>query len=234
MAGDGLNHPLLLSTELGLDEIMIMGQSVEFKHVFYTWMAVAILSILGLIIQKKLKMVPTGAQNVMETVIGGLEDFIVNNVGEAGRRFTPILSSIFIFIITMNLMGLVPGCDAATANINTTAAMAILVFIYYNVVGIRSWGPGYIKHFMGPKKALVPLMLPIELISHLARILSLTLRLFGNIRGEELVLVIFFTLAPLFSTLPIYFLFGLAKSLQAFIVFMLFMIYLKGSIEHAH
>lgn len=234
MAGDGLNHPLLLSTKFGLDEVVIMGQSVEFKHVFYTWLAVAILAVLGLVIQKRLKMVPTGAQNVMETIIGGLEDFIVGNIGEAGRRFAPILCSIFIFIITMNLMGLVPGCDAATANINTTAAMAVIVFLYYNAVGLRRWGPGYIKHFMGPKKALVPLMLPIELISHLARILSLTLRLFGNIRGEELVLVIFFTLAPLFSTLPIYFLFGLAKSLQAFIVFMLFMIYLKGSIEHAH
>lgn len=234
MAGDGLNHPLLLSTKLGLDEVMINGQMVEFKHVFYTWLALGILVLVGLVVRRNLKMVPTGAQNVLESLIGGLEDFIVTNIGEAGRRFVPLLCSIFLFILTMNLMGLVPGCDAATANINTTAAMAIFVFLYYNAVGLRRWGPGYIKHFMGPMLPLAPLMLPLEIISHCARPLSLTLRLFGNIRGEELVLVIFFTLAPLFSTLPIYFLFGLAKSLQAFIFFMLTMIYLKGAIEHAH
>lgn len=234
MAGDGLNHPLLLSTKLGLDEIMINGQMVEFKHVFYTWFALALLVIVGLIVRRNLKMVPTGAQNVLESLIGGLEEFIVINIGEAGRRFVPLLCSIFLFILVSNLLGLVPGCDASTANINTTAAMAVCVFVYYNAVGLRRWGPGYIKHFMGPMLPLAPLMLPLEIISHCARPLSLTLRLFGNIRGEELVLVIFFTLAPLFSTLPIYFLFGLAKSLQAFIFFMLTMIYLKGAIEHAH
>lgn len=234
MAGDGLNHPLLLSTKLGLDEMMINGQMVEFKHIFYTWFALALLILLGLVVRRNLKIVPSGAQNIMESLIGGLEGFIVANIGEAGRRFVPILCSLFLFILTMNLLGLVPGCDAATANINTTAAMAIFVFVYYNAVGLRRWGPGYIKHFMGPMLPLAPLMLPLELISHCARPLSLALRLFGNIRGEELVLVIFFTLAPLFSTLPIYFLFGLAKSLQAFIVFMLALIYLKGAIESAH
>lgn len=234
MAGDGLNHPLLLSTELGLDQIVINGQVVEFRHVFYTWLALAILVVVGLLVRRNLKMVPTGTQNVLETIIGGLEEFIVANIGEAGRRFVPILCSIFLFLFTMNIMGLVPGCDAATANINTTAAMAIFVFLYYNAVGLRRWGPGYINHFTGPMKALIPLMLPLEIISHLARPISLTLRLFGNIRGEEMVLLIFFTLAPLFSTIPIYFLFGLAKTLQAFIFFMLTMIYLKGAVEHAH
>ncbi len=234
MAGGSLNHPVLLSTKLGMDEAVIFGQHVEIKHIFYTWLTIAILAVIGLVVTRRLKMVPTGGQNVLETLIGGLEGFIVSNIGEAGRRFTPLLCGMFMFLLVMNLMGLLPGCDAASANINTTAAMAVVVFVCYNAVGLRTWGPGYIKHFMGPKKALIPLMLPIELISHLARLLSLTLRLFGNIRGEELVLVIFFTLAPLFSTLPIYFLFALAKSLQAFIVFMLTMIYLKGAIEHAH
>lgn len=234
MAGDGLNHPLLISSKLGLDELVINGQVVEFKHVFYTWMALAILLVIGLLVRRNLKMVPTGTQNVLETIIGGLEGFIVTNMGEAGRRFVPILCSIFLFVLTMNILGLVPGCDASTANINTTAALGIFIFLYYNAVGLRRWGPKYIKHFMGPMLPLAPLMLPLEIISHCARPLSLTLRLFGNIRGEELVLVIFFTLAPLFSTLPIFFLFGLAKSLQAFIFFMLTMIYLKGAIEEAH
>jgi F-type H+-transporting ATPase subunit a len=133
-----------------------------------------------------------------------------------------------------NLLGLVPFFDAPTANINTNAALALFVFLYYNYVGLRRWGPGYIKHFMGPMKALIPLMLPIELISHLARPLSLTLRLFGNIRGEEIVLLLFFAMAPIVATFPIYFLFFIAKCLQAFIFYMLAMIYLQGAMEEAH
>ena len=106
----------------------------------------------------------------------------------------PILANIFIFIWFMNLTGLVPGFDAPTANINTNAAMAVIVFLYYNYWGVRAHGLGYIKHFMGPIPALSPLMLILEIISHCARPLSLTLRLFGNIRGEEIVLVLLFSL----------------------------------------
>ena len=146
----------------------------------------------------------------------------------------PILATIFLFIATMNYLGLMPGCDAPTANINTNAAMAVFVFAYYNYIGIKTWKAGYIKHFLGPVGFLAPLMLVLETISHLARPLSLTLRLFGNIRGEEIVLILLFMLAPVASTVPMYFLFFLAKSIQALIFFMLTMIYLKGAVEHAH
>ena len=179
-------------------------------------------------------MVPGGMQNVFETIIGGLEDFTVKNIGEEGRRVFPFICSLFIFILVMNYIGLIPGCDAATANVNTNAAMALSVFLYYNYIGIKKWGFGYIKHFMGPMPALAPLMLVLETVSHIARPLSLTLRLFGNIRGEEIVLVLLFVLAPVLGTLPMYFLFILGKTIQAFIFFMLTMIYLKGSLEHAH
>ena len=131
-------------------------------------------------------------------------------------------------------MGLVPGFDAPTANMNTNAAMALFVFCYYNYVGLRNWGPGYIKHFMGPMLPLAPLMLPIEFVSHIARPVSLTLRLFGNIRGEEIVLLLFFSMAPIYATFPTYFLFLIAKTLQAFIFYMLTMIYLQGAMAHAH
>ena len=112
--------------------------------------------------------------------------------------------------------------------------MALFVFLYYNYVGLKTWGPRYIKHFMGPMLPLAPLMLPIELVSHTARPLSLTLRLFGNIWGEEIVLVLFFSMAPIVATIPIYFLFGLAKSMQAFIFFLLTMIYLNAAMDEAH
>ena len=221
-----LEHPFLFSTLLGIGE--------DYKHIFYTWCAMAILFIAAFILRGKLKMVPTGLQNVVEVIIGGLEDFTVSIVGEKGRKIFPILCGCFLFILVMNLLGLVPGCDAPTANVNTNAAMALFVFCYYNYVGLRNWGPRYIKHFMGPMLPLAPLVLPIELVSHAARPLSLTLRLFGNIRGEEVMLIMFFLMAPIVATLPIYFLFLLVKVLQAFIFYMLTMIYLKGAMEHAH
>ena len=161
-------------------------------------------------------------------------------MGEKGRRFVPLLCGIFIYIFAMNLLGLVPGFDAPTANLNTTVSVALCVFIYYNYVGLRQWGPHYVKHFTGSNKALVPLMFPIEIISHLARPLSMSLRLFGNIFGEEMTLLIFFSFGAsvfvgvLFGTVPLYFLFLLGKTLQAFILFILTMIYLQGAVEHAH
>jgi F-type H+-transporting ATPase subunit a len=221
-----IQHPVLLSTLLGIAE--------PYKHVFYTWCAMIFLFVVGYLLRGKMKLVPTGLQNVMEVLIGGLEEFTVATIGDKGRKIFPLLCAIFLFILAQNLLGLIPGCDAPTANINTNAAMALFVFCYYNFVGLRKWGPGYIKHFMGPMLPLAPLMLPIEAVSHLARPVSLTLRLFGNIRGEEIVLLLFFTMAPLAATLPSYFLFLMAKTLQAFIFFMLTMLYLQGSMEHAH
>ncbi len=224
MAG-GVEHPILLSEVLGIAE--------AHKHIFYTWMAIIVIAALGFCVRKT-KLVPTGMQNVLESLIGGLEDYTVLTIGEQGRSVYPYLGGIFIFIVVQNLLGLIPACDAPTANINTTAAMAITTFIYYHWVGIKTWGFKYINHFLGPMLPLAPLMLILEIISHCARPLSLTLRLFGNIRGEEIVLVMFFAIAPVATTLPVYALFLLAKVLQGFIFYMLTMLYLKGSLEHAH
>jgi F-type H+-transporting ATPase subunit a len=223
----GLPHQIVpgIITNLGFE---------PYIHVFMTWVVMLLLFIVGFAVSRNLKMVPGRLQNLMEVIIGGLEDFVVTNIGEDGRKVFTVLCVLFIFILPSNLLGLVPGFDAPTANVNTNAAMAIFLFGYYNWIGIKRWKFGYIKHFMGPVAFLAPLMLVLELISHLARPLSLTLRLFGNIKGEEIVLILMFALAPVFGSLPMYFLFILAKSIQAFIFFMLGMIYLKGSLEHAH
>jgi F-type H+-transporting ATPase subunit a len=244
MAG-GLEHPLVIFRELNIllganpadPGPGVVHSALNWPvptHTWFMWLAMVILIGLSLAVRRKLTLVPSGLQNVFEVIIGGLEDFVVSNVGEEGRKVYPLLITLFLFILVMNLLGLVPGCDAPTANINTNAAMAIILFTYYNYIGIKKWGPGYIKHFMGPMPALAPLMLVLELISHIARPISLTLRLFGNIRGEEIVLILLFLLSPIWGTLPMYFLFILAKVIQAFIFFMLGMIYLKGSLEHAH
>lgn len=229
-----LAHPMLLSQAVGLDQLQIGGQWIEFRPIFYTWCVMILLVLISLVVRKRLTLVPGTGQNIFESIIGGLENFVVSNIGEEGRKVFPILCGLFLFILFENILGLIPGCDAPTANINTNVALALIVFVYYNYIGIKKWHAHYIHHFMGPMIFLSPLMLPLELISHSARPLSLTLRLFGNIRGEEIVLWLLFILAPLYSTLPLYFLFFIAKALQAFIVFMLTMIYLKGAIEPAH
>jgi len=231
---DGLPHPILISTLVGLDYVELFGKTVEFKHVLYTWIGMAGLFGLSAYARNSLTLVPGKLQNVLETLVDGLEQMTVNASGEEGRQFFPLLCTIFLFVFSLNVMGLIPAFDAPTANINTTLALALFVFLFYNFLGIKRWGPGYVKHFLGPNPLLIPLMLPIELISHVARLVSLTLRLFGNIRGEEIALVVFFLLYPIISTVPVYFLFLLAKTLQAFIFFMLTMIYIKGALDHAH
>ena len=237
MAGN-LPEPVLISTFANMDHIILDGKTVEFKHVFYTWCAMALLFMVGFLVRRRITLIPGPLQNVCETAIDGLEQFTVSTIGEEGRRFFPLLCATFLYILIQNLMGLTPGFDAPTANVNTNAAMALFVFCYYNYQGIKRWKFGYLHHFTGPLPILAPVMLPLELISHLARPLSLTLRLFGNIRGEEIVLVVLFsyilTQFPIVSTIPVYFLFLLAKVLQAFIFYMLFMIYLKGAFEEAH
>ena len=109
--------------------------------------------------------------------------------------------------------------------------MAVFVLVFYNAVGLIRWKAHYIHHFTGPSKVLIPLMFPLEVVSHLSRPVSLSLRLFGNIRGEEIVMVLFFVMAPILGTLPIYALFLLGKTMQAFVFFMLTMFYIKGALE---
>ena len=230
MAG-GLPEPILISELVHLDHITIAGQTVEFRHVFYTWMAMLILFVVGWLVRRNISLIPGKMQNIFESIIGGLEDFTVTNMGEDGRKVFPVLGGLFLFI------AVVPGIQLTLpgiAGIILGIGMALFVFLYYNYQGIKRWHGHYIHHFMGPMLPLAPFMMILEFISHLARPLSLTLRLFGNIRGEEIVLLLFFLMAPLVSTLPIYFLFLLAKVLQAFIFYMLALIYLKGAMEPAH
>ena len=198
-----------------MDQITIGGQVVEFKHVFYSWVCMAVLFVVAYLVRRRLTLVPGGMQNFFEALIDTIENFICNTMGEAGRRFVPLL----------------PGFDAPTANLNTTVSMALFVLVFYNALGIIRWKAHYVHHFTGPSKFLIPLMFPLEIVSHLSRPVSLSLRLFGNIRGEEIVMVLFFIMAPILGTIPIYALFLLGKTMQAFVFFMLTMFYIKGAIE---
>lgn len=230
MAGS-LPEPVLLSTFLGMDEIHLFGQVLPFKHVFYSWLAMAILLVTALVLRSRLTIIPGKLQNFFEAVVELTEKFIVSSMGPVGKRYVPLLAGILIYIFTMNILGLIPGCDAPTANLNTTACMAIFVWFYYNWVGLARWKAHYVNQFLGPSKWLIPLMFPLEIVSHLSRPVSLALRLFGNIRGEEIVIILFFIMAPILGTIPIYGLFLLGKCMQAFVFFMLTMFYISSALE---
>jgi F-type H+-transporting ATPase subunit a len=225
-----MEHPILfLDLLLGSFGIHIP------PHVTYSWIIILILVGLGLLASRSISLVPKGAQNVFELVIGGLEDFMVEITGEEGRAFFPFIATFFLFIMFCNLIGLLPGFLSPTSNINTTLSLALCTFVYTHYLGIKYHGAKYIKHFLGPIPALAPLFFPIEIIGHFARVLSLTLRLFGNIMGEDLVLAILLFLAGQFlAPLPMMFLAVFTSVVQAFVFTLLSMMYFAGSMEHAH
>ena len=206
-----------------------------YPHVLYSWLAMIVLIVLGSIAARNLSVIPTKVQNVFELVVGGLEEFMVEISGEEGRWFFPILGTVFLYIFVCNLFGLIPGFFPPTANYNTTLSCAIVIFCSTHVIGIKCHGAKYYKHFIGPVWWLIPIMLPIELISHLARVLSLSMRLFGNLFGHEMVLAILFGLAgAFFVPLPIMAMGIFVSFIQAFVFFMLSVMYFTGAMEHAH
>ncbi len=204
-------------------------------HVTYTWLAMAILIGLSLAARFSLKKTaPTGVQNFLETIVGALEDFIVDTMGPEGRHYLSLIGSLFLFILVCNLQGLIPGLDSPTANLNTTLALALVAFAMTHYIGITRHGIGYVKHFLGPIWVLAPLMLPIEVISHFARVISLSFRLFGNMIAKHKLLLVLALLAPYIAPVPILGLGLLVSFVQAGVFTLLTMLYLSGSIEAAH
>lgn len=163
-------------------------------QVLYMWIVMGILLVVAVVATRRLQMVPRGSQNFMEVVLEQFVNELDETIGHGGRRYLPLIATLGLFILTSNLMGLVPGLIAPTANLNTTAACALIVFFTYHWIGVRKQGlVPYLKHFAGPvPTALKPLMFIIEIISHCARPLSLSLRLFGNMMAGHILLAIFF------------------------------------------
>ena len=203
--------------------------------------------------------VPRGLQNIMEAFVSFIRGIVHGFAGKQGDKYVPYLGTVFIFIFVMNLLGILPGFRSPTMTLSTTAALGITTFVMVQSYAIRDSGLGtYLKHFMGPVPALAPLMVPIELISHLARPLSLTLRLFGNMTGGHILLAIIFFLMGLdgligwalggspagvivggigglvmvaFTVGFLYPLKILVSFLQAFIFVMLTMLYIAAAVE---
>jgi F-type H+-transporting ATPase subunit a len=200
---------------------------------------VVVLTAFALFVRSRLSVENPGKlQVLMEDYVGAFNSLADDWIGPGGRSYVPLVATIFTFILLCNLSGLVPGLMAPTTNLNVTLGCAATVWVYYHIEGIRAQGlVSYLKHFVMPPGVpvfLAPVMLVIEPISHAARLLSLTLRLFGNLFGEELVVAILASLVPFVVPLPLMALGLVTSFLQALIFAILTMVYLQGAITLEH
>ncbi len=194
------------------------------------------LAILFAIMSGRLKIIPGKFQSILEIVVEGFEGLVAENMGPKGKKYLPFILTIAIFVFVGNALGMIPGFLPPTANINCPAGIAVVVFLLTHIVGIKEHGFKYIKHFTGPIWWMTPLMLPLELIGHLARPVSLTLRLFGNMMGHEQIVGVLLVLMPIaypllaFSTV----LGVIVVLVQSFVFALLAMLYIGGALEEAH
>ncbi len=204
-------------------------------YLVFCGLIVLIVLAIGLLIRSSLSVDNPGRlQILLEDLVAFVDTQLENVIGHGkGRQFLPLCGGIFVFILLGNLMGQVPFLGAPTSNINVPLGCALTVWLYYHFQGVKAQGiVSYLKHFAAPPGIpifLAPIMLPIEVISHLSRVLSLTLRLFGNIFGEHLVVLIIASIAPLIVPLPIQLLGLIVGPLQAFIFMTLTAIYLSAA-----
>ncbi|MCE5198460.1 MAG: F0F1 ATP synthase subunit A [Armatimonadota bacterium] len=210
------------------------------EMVAVTWLVIAILCIGAIIASRTLKLRnPSRFQAFLEFVVVSLDNFVRNIVGAESRTLTPIIGTVFIFILSLSLVGLVPGLTSPTANPNTTVALALMAFLLVQYYAISRQGfVNYIKHFLGEPLWLAPLMLPLHIIGELARPLSLSIRLFGNIFGEETVIAVFVLIVmivlkgfplPLQFPMMLFAIFG--GFIQALVFSMLVCIYIAVALE---
>lgn len=208
-------------------------------HLVFVALITLLILFIGLAIRSSLSVENPGKlQIVLEDVVSFLVGVLEGNMGPKGRQYLPLLGTIFVFILFGNLMGQIPGLGSPTSNINVPFALALTLWLYYHWQGIKANGlVGYIKHFAvmpGVPIVMSPLIFVIEIISHMSRVLSLTLRLFGNIFGEHLVVLIIASIVPFIAPLPIQFLGLIVGPLQAFIFLTLGAIYLTAATHVDH
>ena len=203
-------------------------------YLVFSALIVLFLAGIGIYIRSRLSVDNPGTlQILLEDIVGFIVEQLEGLMGHKGRKFLPLVGTVFVFILLANLMGQIPGLGSPTSNVNVPFALALVVWLYYHIEGVKAQGiANYLLHFAFPPgvpKAMAPLMLPIELISHLSRVLSLTLRLFGNIFGEHLVVLIIGSIVPFLAPLPIQMLGLIVGPLQAFIFMTLTAIYLASA-----
>lgn len=217
----------------------LLGINVEHPETFvpdYIVMCLIIALFLILffgISSRKLSFVPSKRQSILELIIQAFENLLDDVIGEEGKKYLPMIATVGLFILCSNLIGLIPGFMSPTSKLNVTAGCALVVFVYYHAQGIKAQGLGkYLKHFMGPVPVLAPLMIPIEVISHFSRPVSLSIRLFANIFAEEVLIVIMASIIPFLLPLPFMALAIITAVIQSFVFVLLACIYISGAVAH--
>jgi len=214
----------------------IIKAALPFLHsipdtVIYTWIVMAFIIGVAFLASRKMEMLPRGWQNILEMTVDGLSKMIEGNLGKKSRKVVPLIITFFIFILCSNYSGIIPTLKPPTGDLNTPVALALIVFFTIHVIGMMEKGIfGYWKHFIEP----FPLMLPLNIIEELAKPVSLSLRLFGNVMGEHVVVAVLFMLVPLFVPIPMQ-MFGLfTGTIQAFVFTILTIAYLTNVMSEHH
>jgi len=214
-----------------------MGWHLDHSHKLdHVWMSAIIFLFFVLFFgfwKKRYKVYPTFVQQVLEVYFRYVQGIVKDMIGHGWERYFPLIGTLGLFILFSNLLGLIPIFKSPTSSLNVTFACAITIFVYYHAHGIRQQGLlKYLKHFAGPVWWLAWLFIPVELIGHFSRPLSLSVRLFGNIFGEDTILAILFMLVPFFVPLPLMCLAIFTSLVQTLVFVMLSCVYIAGAIAH--
>ncbi len=223
-----------LSHTMGFDETRNNLGQFGFEAICFSIVACATLITLSWLATRKYDRVPRGIQNVMEWAVQALRNMVNGVIPHGGDKYVPFLGTVFLFIFSMNMLGVIPAFRSPTMTISTTAAMGLSAFVGVQIYSVRDAGiKNYVKHLMGPVLLLAPLMVPVEIISELVRPVSLSLRLFGNIFGEDNIIEQLMSLGGLIPVqLPMLALALFTSFLQAYIFTMLCTIYISSKVAH--
>ncbi len=227
-----------------MNELFTFLGLISHNHTYIIVSHTILVAVIVLAIAKlatsSLQIVPSGAQNISEAYLDGVISMGRDVIGEdLAKKYLPLVATIGVVVFVANVIGIIPGFESPTSNINFTLALALIVFVYYNLEGIRKQGAfTYFKNFvhlgdMNPiaKFLMSLLMYPIEIVSHLSRVISLSFRLFGNIKGDDLFLAVILMLAPFIAPLAPFALLTFMAVLQAFIFMILTYVYLAGAVK---
>ncbi len=204
----------------------------DFITGFFVVLTAVLMFLISLGASHKMQMVPMGLQNVYESIISAILSVAKDIIGEElARKYFPLAGTIALYVFFSNMIGIIPGFESPTASWSFTLVLALIVFFYYHFEGIRVQGFfKYFAHFAGPVKWLAPFMFPIEIISHFSRIVSLSFRLFGNIKGDDMFLLIMLLLVPWAVPVAPFMVLFFMGILQAFVFMILTYVYLAGAV----
>ncbi len=205
-----------------------LGSIPVTSTVVNTWVIMAILLPLAFLFTRKLSIVPRGSQHLLEMLADFFYDLLETNMGKEGRKYLPLVGTLFVFILFLNLSWLIPGMRPPTTDLSTTVAFAVVTIILVQLIGIKKQGLwGYIKHFFQPN----PFLFPLNVIEELVKPVSLSLRLFANMFGEKTVVAVLFALIPFLVPTPVMILGVIMGLIQALVFSLLTVVYITSLVQ---